>query len=72
MKPEALTIREQQVLKLIASGASTREIASGLSLSIKTVEKHRGSLKRKLKLRGIAALTIYAIEYGYLIVQRRY
>lgn len=59
-----LTEREREVIKLVAEGYKNREIATHLSLSIKTVEKHRSKLMNKLNLRGVSALTDYAIEYG--------
>jgi len=62
---EELTDRERQVIRLIASGHRTREIAQALSLSHKTIEKHRTSLMRKLKLRNAAAVTAYAIAHGF-------
>ena len=63
---DALTAREQQVLKLVAEGYKTREIATYLSLSAKTVEKHRRNMMRKLDLNGVSAVTAYAIENGVL------
>ena len=63
---DTLTAREQQVLKLVAEGYKTREIADKLSLSEKTVEKHRRNMMRKLDLQGISAVTAYAIENGVL------
>lgn len=59
-----LTEREREVIKLVAEGYKNREIATHLSLSIKTVEKHRSNLMNKLNLRGVSALTDYAIEHG--------
>ncbi len=61
---EVLTARERQVLKLVAEGYKTREIAEYLSLSKKTVEKHRTNMMRKLDLHGVSAVTAYAIENG--------
>lgn len=61
---ERLTSREQEVLKLVAEGYKTREIAEYLSLSNKTVEKHRANMMRKLDLHGVSAVTAYAIENG--------
>lgn len=61
---ETLTSREQEVLKLVAEGYKTREIAEYLSLSNKTVEKHRANMMRKLDLHGVSAVTAYAIENG--------
>ena len=57
-----LTLREREVIKLVAEGYKNREIAVHLSLSIKTVEKHRSNLMKKLDIRGVPALTAYAIE----------
>ncbi len=59
-----LTERELQVIRLIAAGRRTREIAKFLSLSHKTIEKHRTSLMRKLGLRNATAVAAYAIMTG--------
>ena len=61
---ERLTPREREVLKLVAEGSKNREIADFLCISLKTVEKHRDSLMKKLDLHSAAALTAYAIEKG--------
>ncbi len=61
-----LSKREQQVVRLIAEGYRTREIAQQLSLSHKTIEKHRTNLMRKLGLRTAPAVAAYAIAHGYL------
>jgi len=61
-----LSPREREVLKLIAKGYKNKEIAADLCISIKTVEKHRGSLMKKLDLHSAATLTGYAIEQGLL------
>lgn len=63
---EKLTEREREVLKLVAEGYKTLEIADYLSLSKKTVEKHRTNMMRKLDLHGVSAVTAYAIENGLL------
>lgn len=60
-----LTERERQVIRLIAAGHRTREIAQLLSLSHKTIEKHRSSLMRKLGLRNASAVAAYAISHGF-------
>lgn len=62
--PEVLTNREREVIALIAKGYRTREMAQLLSLSHKTVEKHRANLMRKLALRSAAAAAAYAITHG--------
>jgi DNA-binding NarL/FixJ family response regulator len=65
---DGLSEREREVMKLIAQGLRTREIAATLSVSNKTVEKHRSNLMRKLGLRSATAVTAYAIAHGYLRV----
>jgi two-component system response regulator NreC len=59
-----LSPREREVLKLIAEGYKNKEIAADLCISLKTVEKHRANLMKKLGLHNAAALTAYAIEQG--------
>ena len=61
---DSLTHREREVLKLVAEGHSNKHIAEFLCLSIKTVEKHRSNLMRKLDLHNASTLTAYAIEKG--------
>lgn len=61
---DALTHREREVLKLIAEGHPNKYIADYLCLSLKTVEKHRSNLMKKLDLHNASALTSYAIEKG--------
>lgn len=63
---ETLSQREREVLKLIAEGYKNKEIADDLCISLKTVEKHRANLMKKLDLHNAAALTIYAVEKGLL------
>jgi DNA-binding NarL/FixJ family response regulator len=59
-----LSHRERQIIKLVAEGYRNKEIADYLSISIKTVEKHRSNLMKKLQLRSTSSLTAYAIEHG--------
>lgn len=61
---ELLTQREQQIFRLIVEGVPNREIARLLSISRKTVEKHRSSLMRKLGVHTFAELLKYAIRIG--------
>lgn len=63
--PDGLSDREREVMKQIARGYRTREIAVQLSLSEKTIEKHRSNLMRKLGLRSATAVAAYAIANGY-------
>ncbi len=60
----ALTSREREVLQLIAEGKATKEIASRLCVSVKTIETHRQQIMEKLNIRSIAELTKYAIREG--------
>ncbi|NIN00435.1 MAG: hypothetical protein GTO24_20855 [candidate division Zixibacteria bacterium] len=59
-----LTVREREVLQLLAEGKSTKQIASCLKVSIKTVETHRRQIMDKLNIDSIAELTKYAIREG--------
>jgi DNA-binding NarL/FixJ family response regulator len=59
-----LTAREDQVLKLIAEGHTSREIAQTLTISIKTVDRHRANILEKLGMRDRTELTRYAIRAG--------
>jgi len=61
---DPLTPRERDVLKLVAAGKSSRCIAKLLSLSVKTVGKHRANMMSKLDVHNAAALTAYAIARG--------
>ena len=59
---ENLTNREREVLRLIAEGSTTKEIASRLKISPKTAQVHRDNLKQKLNLHSTAAIVRYAIQ----------
>jgi DNA-binding NarL/FixJ family response regulator len=61
---DPLTPREQQVLNLIAEAHPSKEIAAMLSISIKTVERHRANILEKLGMRDRVELTRYAIRRG--------
>lgn len=62
---EPLSLRETEVLKLIAAGKSNREIAEMLCISVRTAESHRATILSKLNLRNTADLVRYAIEKGF-------
>ena len=62
-----LSLRERQVLQLIAEGKSTKQIATLLGVSAKTVESHRTKLMRKLDIHEIAGLARYAIRQGLVV-----
>ncbi|MBI5115869.1 response regulator transcription factor [Candidatus Poribacteria bacterium] len=61
---DKVTNREKEVLKLLAEGHTNKAIADCLRISVKTVEKHRDNLRKKLDLHSASALTAYAIEKG--------
>jgi len=62
----SLTGRQREVLQLVAEGKTTKEIASTLNISTKTVEFHRGSVMDQLGLRTTAELTRYAFIHGII------
>jgi DNA-binding NarL/FixJ family response regulator len=61
---DRLTIREREILQLVAEGHSTKDIARDLHLSPKTVDAHRDHIMEKLGVRNVASLTKYAIREG--------
>lgn len=63
---DPLTTREREVLKLIAEGKSSKDIAALLFISVRTVERHRANIMGKLNLRKTADLVKYAIQKGYV------
>lgn len=68
-RPEALTNREQEILQLIWSGLKNREIAQRLKISVKTVEAHRATMMKKVRVSNTAQLLKAAIQDG--IIQLR-
>lgn len=65
-EPVSLTERENEVLRLVAEGYRSTEIAKLLGLDRKTVETHRLNLRRKLKLRTLSDVVRYAIDRGFV------
>jgi DNA-binding NarL/FixJ family response regulator len=63
---EKLSIREKEVLKLVAEGASNKQIADTLCISVRTVDHHRAKIMEKLNLKSAAELIRYAISKGYI------
>ena len=57
-----LTPRQLEILRLIVRGKSTREIANGLGLSIKTVETHRSQIMKRLQIYDVAGLVLFAVR----------
>ena len=64
--PDPLTPRQREVLKRIAEGRSTKEIAFDLNLSVKTVETHRAQIMERLGIRDVAGLVRYAMRTGLI------
>ena len=63
---QKLTERQVQVLRLVAEGHRTREIAKRLELSVKTVESHRGEVMKRLEIHDVVGLVRYAIRVGLI------
>jgi DNA-binding NarL/FixJ family response regulator len=64
---DALTRREREILKLIAEGYKNKEVGDHLCISLKTVEKHRANLMKKLDLHNAAELTAFAVDKGLVV-----
>ena len=65
---QKLTARQRQILVLIAEGQSTKQIASNLNISVKTVETHRAQLTERLNIHDVAGLVRFAIRVGLIKV----
>lgn len=63
---DGLTVRERDVVRLIALGHTNAEVAGRLSVSVRTIETHRGRIQRRLGLSGRAQLVRWALEHGLL------
>ena len=63
---DELTIRQREVLQLIAEGSSTKEIAQKLNVSVKTADVHRTQLMNRLDIHDIAGLVRYAVRVGLI------
>jgi DNA-binding NarL/FixJ family response regulator len=66
---DLLTDRQREILKLIAEGCGTREIADRLNVSIKTVETHRAQLMGRLNIRNVPGLVKFAVRHGLVDVE---
>ena len=62
IQTEGVSSREREILQLLAEGKSNKDISEELYLSIKTVETHRANIMRKLGLRNLADLVLYAVR----------
>ncbi len=59
-----LTPRQKEILKMLAEGKGTKEIAYDLGLSVKTIESHRSQIMERLQIRDLASLVRFAIKHG--------
>ena len=64
---EPLSVREREIVKLIAEGKSSKEIGALLFISSRTVQHHRANIMRKLNVKKTADLIKYAIQKGYVM-----
>ncbi|HET6352636.1 MAG TPA: response regulator transcription factor [Coriobacteriia bacterium] len=70
VSPRSLTAREREVLQLIAEGLTTKQVASKLGLSVKTVETHRRQVMEKTNANSVADLVRYAIREGIATLEQ--
>ena len=66
---ERLSPRQTQILKLIAEGKTTKQVALELAISVKTVETHRSALMMRIGVRDVAGLVRYAVKVGLVDLQ---
>lgn len=69
-RPSVLTLREQEVMRLLAEGRTVREVAAELSLSIKTIEAHKLNLMRKLDIHNRTSLIESAVRMGLMVTEK--
>lgn len=65
---DKLTPRQIEVLRMVAEGHRTREIAGRLNLSVKTVESHRGQIMKRLEIHDVVGLVRYAVRVGLVAI----
>lgn len=63
---DLLTMREREILQLVAEGKSNKEVANVLNLSVYTVETHRGNILEELNLHSVPELILYAVRKGVI------
>jgi len=63
---DLLTLREREILQMVAEGKSNKEVAAILNLSVYTVETHRSNIMEKLKLKSLPELILYAVRKGII------
>jgi two-component system, NarL family, response regulator NreC len=63
---DTLTVREREVLQLVAGGMTCRDVGDKLGIAHKTADTHRSNLMRKLDIHNVADLTSFAIRHGFI------
>jgi DNA-binding NarL/FixJ family response regulator len=66
LNPDPLSVRERQVLQLVAEGNTSKDVATVLGISVKTAESHRNHIMDKLNIHDVAGLVRYAIRNGLI------
>jgi DNA-binding NarL/FixJ family response regulator len=66
LNPDPLSVRERQVLQLVAEGNTSKDVATILGISVKTAESHRNHIMDKLNIHDVAGLVRYAIRNGLI------
>ena len=66
LSPDPLSVRERQVLQLVAEGNTSKDVATILGISVKTAESHRNHIMDKLNIHDVAGLVRYAIRNGLI------
>jgi two-component system, NarL family, response regulator NreC len=66
VNPDPLSVRERQVLQLVAEGKTSKDVATILGISVKTAESHRNHIMDKLNIHDVAGLVRYAIRNGLI------
>ena len=64
-----LTVREREVLQLLAEGKTNKEVASAMDISVQTVETHRANIMRKLDLHSVAEIVHYAVRHKIISLE---
>jgi DNA-binding NarL/FixJ family response regulator len=67
----SLSPRQLEILRMVAEGQSTKQIAFALEISVKTVETHRAHIMDRLEIRDVAGLVVFAVRSGLIDIDRR-
>ena len=67
----SLSPRQLEILRMVAEGQSTKQIAFALDISVKTVETHRAHIMERLEIRDVAGLVVFAVRSGLIDIDKR-